>query len=182
MQRERKPAAQRLHLIRNASERGGSEMRVPRIYLETSVFNFVFADDAPEKREDTLKLFGDIKAGEFEPYTSEFVTDELRAAKQPKREDMLNLIPEYGIDMIKKSDAAMQLAKMYVAEGAVPEKFITDAVHIAVASIGGLDAIVSWNFKHIVKLKTIRLTEIVNLKHGYRRIGIHSPTEVIDDG
>ena len=29
-------------------------MRVPRIYLETTVFNFYFAGDAPDKRKDTI--------------------------------------------------------------------------------------------------------------------------------
>jgi hypothetical protein len=37
-------------------------MRVPKIYIETSVFNFYFAEDAPDKRQDTLKLFEKIKA------------------------------------------------------------------------------------------------------------------------
>ena len=155
-------------------------MRIPRIYLETSVFNFVFADDAPDKKADTLKLFKEIKAGKFEPYTSEYVTDELKKAQQPKRDNMLNLIIEYGIQVTDKSDKAIQLAELYVAEGIVPAKYITDAVHIAAASIAELDVIASWNFKHIVKMKTIRLTEIVNLKQGYKKMMIHSPTEVIE--
>ncbi len=32
-------------------------MRTPKIYIETSIFNFVFADDAPDKRDDALVLF-----------------------------------------------------------------------------------------------------------------------------
>ena len=156
-------------------------MRIPKIYLETSVFNFVFADDAPDKRDDTLRLFEDIKAGKFEPFTSRYVTDELEAAAAPKCDNMLKLIEEYEIAVIEKSDAAVQLAKDYASEGIVPKKFITDAVHIAVATVSEMDAIVSWNFQHIVKMKTIRLTEAVNLKRGYRKVMIHSPTEVIDD-
>jgi hypothetical protein len=38
-------------------------MRVPKIYLETSVFNFCFADDAPDKRDDTVRLFEEIRQG-----------------------------------------------------------------------------------------------------------------------
>ena len=38
-------------------------MRIPNIYLETTIFNFYFADDAPELRQDTLKLFQEIKEG-----------------------------------------------------------------------------------------------------------------------
>jgi len=44
-----------------------------------------------------------------------------------------------------------------------------------------MDAIVSWNFQHIVKMKTVILTESVNLKQGYRKIMIHSPAEVMED-
>jgi len=38
-------------------------MSKPKIYLETTIFNFPFADDAPQLREDTLKLFEEIRAG-----------------------------------------------------------------------------------------------------------------------
>jgi hypothetical protein len=33
------------------------------------VFNFVFADDAPDSKRDTLKLFEEIEEGKYEPYT-----------------------------------------------------------------------------------------------------------------
>jgi len=46
--------------------------------------------------------------------------------------------------------------------------------------VNDLDFIVSYNFQHIVKMKTIVMTEIVNLRERYRRIGIYSPTEVVD--
>jgi hypothetical protein len=50
-----------------------------------------------------------------------------------------------------------------------------------VATINDLDIIVSYNFQHIVKLKTIMGTESINLREGYKRIGIYSPTEVIEN-
>jgi hypothetical protein len=54
--------------------------RIPKIYLETTMFNFPFADDAPQYRADTLRLFEEIRAGRFQPYTSEYVIRELEAA------------------------------------------------------------------------------------------------------
>ena len=155
-------------------------MRIQRIYLETSVFNFVFADDAPEKKADTLKLFEEIKAGKYLPFASVYVSDELNLASEPKRSQMLGLIRQYGIEILPDNTEAERLAGAYVAEGIIPAKYLTDAKHIASASVAGLDVVVSWNFKHIVKLKTIRLTEVVNLKESYKRILINSPTEVID--
>jgi len=56
-----------------------------------------------------------------------------------------------------------------------------DGIHIAMATINNLDIIVSYNFHHIVKLKTIIGTESINLREGYKHIGIYSPTEVIED-
>ena len=37
-----------------------------------------------------------------------------------------------------------------------------------------------YNFKHIVKLKTILGTKSINLREGYKSIEIFSPTEVIE--
>lgn len=156
-------------------------MRIPKIYLETTMFNFYFADDAPEKKQDTLKLFEEIKEGLYEPYTSEYVVDELSDAPDEKRLEMLRLIEEYGVKLINASDEADRLSNIYVDEGIIPQKYSTDGLHIAIATIMNLDFIVSLNFKHIVKRKTILMTEVVNVREGYKAVGIYSPAEVIEN-
>ena len=155
-------------------------MRVPKIYLETSVLNFYFADDAPDKRADTIKLFEEIRQGKYEPYTSDFVIKELQDAPEPKQSNMLNLIKQYGIASLSLDDEAARMGSIYVAEGIIPAKYLTDALHIAATTVSNLDFIVSYNFRHIVKMKTITMTESVNIREGYKRIGIYSPTEVIE--
>jgi hypothetical protein len=55
----------------------------------------------------------------------------------------------------------------------------TDALHVALATVGGVDVIVSWNFKHVVNLGRIRLFNAVNLEQGYGLIEIRTPTEVL---
>jgi len=67
-----------------------------------------------------------------------------------------------------------------VTEGVVPEKYSTDAIHIAAATVAGLDFIISLNFRHIVKHKTIIQTEIINAREGFKRVFIYTPAEVID--
>ena len=61
------------------------------------------------------------------------------------------------------------------------EKYLIDAQHIAIASVFKVDLVVSWNFKHIVNYKKIRLYNSVNLKNGYPLIEIRSPREVVDE-
>ncbi len=155
--------------------------RKPKAYIETSIFNFPFADDAPDKREDTLALFREIEQEKYTAFTSEYVIAELQKASEPKRGEMLNLIKKYNISYLPVSEEAQNLANIYIAEGIIPMKYLTDALHIAVATVNDMDLIISYNFKHIVKLKTVTLTEVVNLREGYRKLGIFSPTEVIEN-
>ena len=155
-------------------------MRTPKIYLETTIFNFPFADDAPQYKADTLKLFEEIREGKFKSYTSGYVIQELEAATDTLRENRLQLIDEYDIDVIPINDEAERLANLYIEEGVIRAKYGTDATHIAVATIAGLDFIVSLNFKHIVKRKTKVETRLINIREGYGHIDIHTPAEVIE--
>ena len=75
----------------------------------------------------------------------------------------------------------MQLERSYLREGVLTEKYLLDAQHIAMATLGRVDVMVSWNFKHIVNLNRIRLYNSVNLKLGYPMIDIRSPREVLDE-
>ena len=155
-------------------------MRIPTIYLETTIFNFPFADDAPQYKADTIRLFEEIKAGKFKPFTSDYVVQELEAATDELREKRLALLKEYGVEVIPADDEAERIAELYVSAGIIPMKYITDALHIATAAVAGLDYIVSLNFKHIVKHKTIIESEIINAREGYKRVFIHAPAEVIE--
>ena len=154
-------------------------MRIQKIYLETSVFNFVFADDAPDKKADTVKLFEEIKNKKFLPFTSNYVTEEIDKAPHEKKENMHGLILGYGIEILQDADEIEHLSDKYITEGIIPEKYKTDALHIAAATVNDLDAVVSWNFEHIVKRKTMIMTEVVNRRNGYNKVDIYSPSEVI---
>lgn len=60
-------------------------MRKPQLYLETSVWNFYFADDAPEKKEITRRFFDKIKQDEYEVFISDTVIGEIDKADDRKR-------------------------------------------------------------------------------------------------
>ena len=155
-------------------------MSIPSIYLETTIFNFPFVDDAPQYKADTLKLFADIKDGKFKPYTSTYITEELEKTNSgEKLAKMKALIKDYEITVLETNNEIIELAKAYIKAGVIPERFFTDALHIAVATVYGLDFIVSLNFKHIVKHKTKLLTEGINAMLGYSHIYILAPAEVI---
>ena len=58
---------------------------------------------------------------------------------------------------------------------------LADAQHIAMATVANVDALVSWNFRHVVNLPRIHGYHGVNAKLGYPTLEIRSPREVLND-
>ena len=155
-------------------------MRTQKIYLETTLFNYYFDEDR-DAHDDTVTLFAECASGKFEPYASDYVIKEIEDAPEEKREKMLGLLKRYDIVILAADNETDDLAGRYVTEGAFPQGSIADASHIAAASVNGLDMIISLNFRHIVKERTIEMTSAVNTLSGYKPMKIKTPMEVIDD-
>jgi predicted nucleic acid-binding protein len=156
-------------------------MRTQRIYLETTMFNYFLDTERGEMHTATVELFKEIKAGKFDAYTSVYVIDELSKAPEPKRAKMFELVDLYKIKMIPAEAEAVRLSKLYVSEKIVPQKFATDALHIAIAAVKEIDIILSFNFSHINNYKTKDMVSVINTREGYNKsMKICSAMEVID--
>jgi hypothetical protein len=68
-----------------------------------------------------------------------------------------------------------------IGAGVIAAKMRADAQHIAIATVGRVDVLVNWNFKHIVNLRRIHGYNSVNLREGYPLIEIRTPREVLSD-
>jgi hypothetical protein len=160
-------------------------MEKPKIYLETTMFSFYYGrETTPEYRqyrEDARAVFGLIKAGEYEPYTSLYAVGEIDdEPDREKRLNMRNLITDYGVRVLEPTDETEWLTALYIKEKAVPESHPTDAAHIAITTANGLDFIVSLNFTHIARAWTDERVRRVNVREGYQGIGIYKPAEVLE--
>ena len=110
------------------------------------------------------------------------VTGEIGNTKGPKRHLLENLIQEYAPIQLLKEDEVKELSNAYVKAKFAPEKAMIDLTHVAYAVAHNLDVIVSWNLRHIVRLKTKLAVNRVNKLLGYREIQIVTPEEVIGYG
>ena len=54
-------------------------------------------------------------------------------------------------------------------------------MHIALATFNESDALISWNFKHIVKLKTIRGINGINRMLGFKELEILTPQSLVQE-
>ena len=77
------------------------------------------------------------------------------------------------------TDEAKEVADQYVQAGLIPARYLPDALHLATAVVHSFDVVVSWNFEHMVKLKTRLGVNGLNKMLGYREIEIVSPQEVV---
>jgi hypothetical protein len=148
-----------------------------RIYADTSVFGGCFED---EFGKWSNRLINDFISGNKILIVSGIPLRELEEAPA-KVKDLFSSIPKEHIEYYDLSEQAITLAEEYIKEKAVSRKYEGDAYHIAIATICGADALVSWNFKHIVNLYRIRLYNAVNLKYGYPFIELRTPMEVTDE-
>ena len=158
------------------------QQHIPKLYLETTIINFVVAHDAPEKRAITERLLAEIKKGMYEPYISELTIDEINATSSRRRkEELKSVIEDLQPEILSMTEEVEFLAEEYIKAKIIPKSYEDDALHIAIATIYNMNAIVSWNFQHIVKLKTKQGVVGLNGMKGYKNIEICSPLEVIED-
>lgn len=155
-------------------------MKNLKLYLETSTWNFYFADDAPQEKDVTKLFFSSLKENDYEIFISEVVIREIQDAPEPKRDQLLKLIKQYAPVELEVTEEVNELTENYMAHSIVPKGKRDDAFHIAVASVYEIDAVISWNYQHLVNLRKSELFNGVNLEKGYtKRLEIVTPREVI---
>ena len=154
-------------------------MKRLQLYLETSVWNFYFADDAPEKRESTIQFFQLIQQDMYDIFISQVVLDEIQNASPVKQSVLYQLIQRYQPEELVLNDDVLLLAERYLQEQALPARATEDAKHVAVATYYGMDALISWNLKHLANLNRRRLIQGVNIKEGFSTpLELLTPMEV----
>jgi len=151
------------------------------LYLDTSTISHLFADDAPDKMDDTNQLWQDFMDGKYELFISPIVMDELGKCSEPKKTKLYQKLKSIQFKDLQETEEIETLAQEYINRGVLKEGSFDDCLHIAYAVVYGCDIIVSWNFKHLVNFKTIHNVKIVNAIHHYREICIVSPTMLLEE-
>lgn len=98
-------------------------------------------------------------------------------SKRVQLEDLLKKTTPF---LLRVDSEVERLADCYIKERIIPEKYRGDALHIAAAVVNRIEVIISWNFEHIVKLKTRIMVNGINKLQGYPGIEICSPEEVVE--
>ncbi len=133
--------------------------RKPKLYLENSIISMYFQDDAPYLRDLTRQFWRDVLP-HFDVYVSEAVLDEIRATEELNlRKALEDLIKDF--EVLEITEEVIKLADVYLSHRRLPRG---DALHLASESIGEMDFLVTWNFRHIYKRGTQEIIREVNTR------------------
>lgn len=124
-------------------------MKVPTLYLDTSVIGGYFDD---EWRVDTRELWAQRGKGLWQFISSGLVAQEIAGAP-PEVRQLFEDTFDRSKDLLAMTGEIEDLALEYLQAGVVPVKFEDDAKHVATCTVHRLNHLVSWNFKHLVNVR-----------------------------
>jgi len=149
-----------------------------RLYLDTSVLGALTDREDQRRVALTRGLLQSIAQGDHEGVISNVVQEELEQAPTAIRRAILDEIGVIEFELVVENVESRGLFAEYLETRVVPARYRNDLRHVAVATVAGADALVSWNFRHLVNVKTRRAVHAVNVRLGYALIEIVSPEEV----
>ena len=155
--------------------RGSKEASQPRrrVYVDTCVIGGCLEE---KFREGSQALIDAAKRGDVTLVVSDLVREELKPAPQAVQ-GILKDLSHGQLERAPRTNEADRLAHTYVDEGVLTEKSLNDATHVAIAAIHGVDALVSWNRKHITHPERVKGYNAINRRLGYPEVSIHEPPE-----
>jgi predicted nucleic acid-binding protein len=128
---------------------------------------------------ETHKLWDKIKAGEFDIVISNVVIGEIEDCDEVKANTLFGYLNEIDYALVDADARTVEIASRFVDLGVLKQKNFDDCRHIAAAIVSGCGAIVSWNFKHIVNIKTMRGVKAVTALEGYGDLLIFTPSILV---
>lgn len=155
-------------------------MQKLRVYLDTSVISYLYQEDAQEKMQDTLQLWERFKTQQYEVYISDIVINEISGCTEEKLNILMDYLDQIEYHLIITDEDTVGLAEKFIDFGILKQKSFDDCQHIALAILAGCDIIISWNFKHIVNIKTIRGVKVITTLEGYKDLMIFPPSALLE--
>jgi predicted nucleic acid-binding protein len=155
---------------------------VKRIYIETTVVSYFTSRPSRDliisaRQEATRQLWPKL-VSEYQGYVSLLVREEAGKGDTDQAAQRLEAIKVFPV--LDSGEAARTLALKIIEGRGIPEEYPEDALHIAVAAVNGMDALVTWNFAHLNNPFTRMLVRQIVENSGYQCPEICSPDELLE--
>ena len=138
-----------------------------RVYIETTIPSFYYTlrrDLESRAMQSWTRKWWAEYADQFTLVSSIVVINELSDGTSEKTQDRINLVKD--LEMLSVTTEIDQIAQTYIDRLIMPQDMFGDAHHVALASFYNVDALLTWNYKHIANLNKIRRIRQINQELG----------------
>ena len=153
-----------------------------KVYVETSVISYLTArpsrDILVAANQQVTQEWWQARREKFDLYVCQLVEQEISSGDTEavsKRQQALT-----SCSFLDITNEAVKLANKLIEQNAIPKQAAEDALHIAVATVSGMDYLLTWNFKHIANAALRANVELVCRLNGYEPPVICSPMELME--
>lgn len=155
----------------------------PKVYLETSIISYLTSRPSRDliiaANQQITQEWWQLRRSAFELYISELVIQEASAGDKIAAQQRLQVLED--IPELKLSEEIVTLAERLVKDGSFPQNAVEDALHIAIATLNGVDYLLTWNFKHLANATMRYKIERVCRLLGYEPPIICTPQELLEE-
>lgn len=154
-----------------------------KVYVETSVISYLTArpsrDLITAAHQQITHEWWEAYAPQYDLFVSQLVIQEATAGDAQAAAQRLQALTD--LPLLAMQEDVRILARALVQHGGLPAKAIEDALHIAVATIHGMNYLVTWNCKHIANATTRTAIADICQAQGYEPPVICTPEELMEE-
>jgi hypothetical protein len=130
----------------------------PKLYLETTVPSYLTSQPSRDlvvaAHQQVTRDWWAARRQDFEMYVSQFVVDEASGGDPAMAAERIEILE--GLSLLELTPDVGRLAAHLIGAGVIPAKAATDAAHVAVAAVHGMDYLLTWNCAHIANAAIAR--------------------------
>jgi predicted nucleic acid-binding protein len=153
------------------------------VYIETSILGYLTARSTKDlilaANIEMTRDWWELRRNAFMLYTSEAVLDEVAQGDAKIAAQRLEILRDFPL--LALNQAVQDLAAQFLARSSLPPKAKVDAIHIAAATMHGMDYLLTWNCKHIANAQIQGKLAEISLDFGYVLPILCTPNELMGD-
>ena len=156
-------------------------IEIKTVYIETSIVSYLTARPTSDLlaaawQKITLDWW-EMQRNRFDLYTSDVEVEE--AGKGNREAAARRLGALSGITILPITNPVVALSRVFIQERAIPANALNDALHLALASVHGVDYLLTWNCRHLDNAETKPIMRNVCTMNGYTSPEICTPQELM---
>jgi predicted nucleic acid-binding protein len=153
------------------------------VYIETSIRGYLTARSTKNlilaANIEITRDWWESQRNTFLLYTSEAVLDEVAQGDAEIATQRLEILRDFPL--LELNQSVQTLAKEFLIRSSLPSKAKVDAIHIAAATVHGMDYLLTWNCKHIANAQIQGKLAKISLDFGYVLPILCTPNELMGD-